>query len=511
MKNWKGKTKKQKALFLIIGIILVFAAVYMITAIYFTKHFLPNTFINGTSCSGKTVEEVQQAVEKEVDGYQITLKERGSKSEIIKGSDFALKAESDDTYEKLLKEQGAFGWLFRLGKEHTYNPGTALKYDEKAFAQALNRLSCMDKEKMEKPENAKVVFSDKEEYEIKPAVFGTTIQEENLKNEVTASVLELQSELDLEKAGCYKDPSYTENSKEVTDACEKLNQLMQTEINYDMLDAGTVTVSREEMSKWLKTDKKMKVVFDEEGLKEYVSAFARKYNTVDRGHTLKTSWGKTITVPAGNYGWKLDQNAEIAALKENVLAHEKITREPVYARKGKSHKSADYGNTYVEINLTAQHLYFYKNGAKVVDTDFVSGNVSKGYTTPTGSYAVTYTQRGAVLRGQDYATPVSFWMPFNGGVGLHDATWRSNFGGTIYKTNGSHGCINLPYSAAQKIFAQLRTGDPVLVYNLPGTEQVKKSANKKKTEDKKEEKKSEANENTADESQNGGEQAENNS
>lgn len=109
---------------------------------------------------------------------------------------------------------------------------------------------------------------------------------------MTASVLELQSELDLEKAGCYKDPSYTENSKEVTDACEKLNQLMQTEINYDMLDAGTVTVGREEMSKWLKTDKKMKVVFDEEGLKEYVSAFARKYNTVDRGHTLKTSGEK---------------------------------------------------------------------------------------------------------------------------------------------------------------------------------------------------------------------------
>ena len=516
MKNWKEKTKKQKTLFLMAGIVLVLVVVYSVVAIYFTKHFLPNTFINGASCFGKTVEEVQQTIRDEVEGYELTLKERSDKIETIKGSDFELKAVFDDTYEKLLKEQGSFGWLFQIGKDHKYNPGTALEYNEDAFAQAISRLSCMDKEKMQKPENAKVVFSDQEAYEIKPAVFGTTIQEEILKEKVTASVMELQKELDLEEAGCYQDPAYTEKSEEVTDACEKLNQLMQTEINYDMLDAGTVSVSKKEMSKWLKTDDKMKVVFNEDALKEYVSAFAGKYNTVDQGHTLKTSWGKTVTVPAGNYGWKLNQEKEIETLKENVLAHKSVTREPVYARKGKSHKGADYGNTYVEINLTAQHLYFYKNGVKVVDTDFVSGNVAKGYTTPTGSYAVTYTQKGAVLRGPGYASPVSFWMPFNGGVGLHDATWRSTFGGTIYKTGGSHGCINLPYSAAQKIFAQLKTGDPVLVYNLPGTEQVKKSSgnSKKKTENKKDEKKEEKKteeEKTTDKTQSEGEAAENNS
>lgn len=256
-----------------------------------------------------------------------------------------------------------------------------------------------------------------------------------------------------------------------------------------MKDAGNITVSKEEMSKWLKTDKNMKVTFNNEAMEEFVSDFASKYDTVNKGHTLKTSWGTTVTVPSGNYGWKLNQESELETLKENVKAKKQVTREPIYSRKASSHGSNDYGSTYVEINLTAQHLYFYKNGQKIVDSDFVSGNLAKGYDTPTGTYALTYKDKDAVLRGPGYASPVTFWMPFNGGVGMHDASWRSTYGGTIYKTNGSHGCINLPYSAAQKIFNNISTGDPVLVYNLPGTEQVKKSssADKSKSEEKKEE------------------------
>lgn len=75
----------------------------------------------------------------------------------------------------------------------------------------------------------------------------------------------------------------------------------------------------------------------------------------------------------------------------------------------------------MEINLTAQHLYFYANGKLLVESDFVSGNAAKGWSTPAGAYSITYKQRNATLKGQGYATPVSYWMPFNGGIGLHDA------------------------------------------------------------------------------------------
>ena len=135
-----------------------------------------------------------------------------------------------------------------------------------------------------------------------------------------------------------------------------------------------------------------------------------------------------------------------------------------------SHEGNDYGDSYVEINLTAQHLFLYKEGKLVIESDFVSGNHARGFDTPTGAYGITYTQKDATLRGDNYETPVSYWMPFAGNVGMHDASWRSQFGGSIYKTAGSHGCINLPPSVAKVIFENVSKNYPVLVYELPGTE-----------------------------------------
>ena len=119
----------------------------------------------------------------------------------------------------------------------------------------------------------------------------------------------------------------------------------------------------------------------------------------------------------------------------------------------------------MEINLTSQHLFVYKNGSLVVDSDFVSGNLSKGHGSPTGAFIVTYTTTDAVLRGEDYATPVKYWMPFNGGVGFHDASWQPTFGGSRYLTNGSHGCVNMPPEVAAKLFDLISAGTPVVVHN----------------------------------------------
>ena len=145
-----------------------------------------------------------------------------------------------------------------------------------------------------------------------------------------------------------------------------------------------------------------------------------------------------------------------------------MEREPVYLTTANSHGEHDYGDSYVEINLTNQHLFLYKDGKLVVESDFVSGNLSKGHDTPTGAFGLTYKTMNAVLRGPDYETPVTYWMPFNGDVGMHDATWRNKFGGSIYKTSGSHGCINLPASAAKKIYETIDKGYAVLVYRMPG-------------------------------------------
>ncbi len=213
------------------------------------------------------------------------------------------------------------------------------------------------------------------------------------------------------------------------------------------------------------------MIISDEAVTDYVQTLATKYNTAYRAKSLKTSYGPTVVINRGHYGWKIDQAAEKKKLMEILKAGESVTREPEYSQKAASHGANDYGDTYVEMNLTAQHLFFYKDGKLLVESDFVSGNVSKGWTTPPGAFPITYKERNATLDGEGYSTPVSYWMPFNGGIGMHDASWRSSFGGTIYKTNGSHGCINLPPAVAKTIYENISQGDPVLCYELAGTEQ----------------------------------------
>ena len=123
----------------------------------------------------------------------------------------------------------------------------------------------------------------------------------------------------------------------------------------------------------------------------------------------------------------------------------------------------------MEINLTAQHLFLYVDGQKVMESDFTSGLPGE-HLTPPGTFAVTYTQKYAYLTGENYRTPVTYWMPFNEDIGMHDATWKTQFGSQFYKSAGSHGCINLPYNFAKSLFSYVEKGMPVICYNLSGTE-----------------------------------------
>jgi len=141
-----------------------------------------------------------------------------------------------------------------------------------------------------------------------------------------------------------------------------------------------------------------------------------------------------------------------------------VTREPKYEQRAFVEGADDIGNTYIEIDYTNQHLWYYKDGSLVVDSDIVSGNLNNGNGSPDGVFKVISRQSPATLKGEDYESDVTYFMPFAYNVGLHDASWRSSFGGSIYKNGGSHGCINLPYDAADTIYKNVELGTPVVAY-----------------------------------------------
>ena len=466
------------------GILLVAAGgVYVGMSQKYKTRFFPNTQINGVDASGKTAAEVQELIAEGVNGYTLTIDERNNQTETIAGTDIKLHAEFDGSLEKMVAAQNLFAWLWHM-KQEEYTIGTMVAYDDAALESQIRNLSCLDPEKAVEPVNAKISeYVSGQGYSIEPEQEGTAVEAEKLTQAVTGAIENLQDHLSLEEADVYKKPTVLKDDASLAEQLDKMNKYAKMSVTYQFGDS-TETLNGDQIHAWLIANADGSVSVDSSKVSEYVSEMAKAHNTSNKAKTLKTSYGSTIQVSGGTYGWKINQAAETEALAAIIASGESTTREPEYSQKAASHGANDYGDTYVEINLTGQHLFFYKEGKLVVESDFVSGNLAKGWGPPAGSYPLAYKQKNAVLKGENYRTPVNYWMPFNNGIGMHDAKWRSSFGGTIYKTGGSHGCINLPPSVAKTIFDNISAGTPVICYNLPGTEKSTTSGTAKPAETK---------------------------
>ncbi|MDO4475742.1 MAG: L,D-transpeptidase family protein [Lachnospiraceae bacterium] len=231
-------------------------------------------------------------------------------------------------------------------------------------------------------------------------------------------------------------------------------------------DRDLIETDSDTVASWNISTEKHGYQLSEEKIREYVEKLAQNYDTQGCPRTFVTHGGSAITLFKGNFGWKTNVE-ETTALVKNALEEGKtVIIKPVWEHEGNSfEKGNDVGDSYVEISLEDQKLWLYVDGKEILETDVVTGTYGTDRQTPGGVYSLTYKQSPAVLRGADYESPVTYWMPFNGNIGMHDANWRSQFGGDIFRSDGSHGCVNLPTEAAKTIYETVQKGFPVVLYN----------------------------------------------
>ena len=464
------KHKFRKKLAIVLGSIFgVLAVVYLGFAFFFSSHFMFFTTINGTDVTLKSVSQVEEYMRQQVADYTLTLEESDGDTEEISGSDISLEYVPGDELEKLVKGQKNFLWLKALWDHPELEAKVGVKYDEDALAKQIEGLACMDPENQVKSVNAHPEFKETQ-FEIVPEVVGTQINTEVFNEAIRTSIDGFQHTMDLSETGSYIQPAFVEDSPEVIEANKEMNEYLKAKITYDF-DPETEVVDASVISQWVKVNDKMEVTFDKKAVKKYIGELADKYDTKGKSRKFTTATGNTVTVEGGAYGWKINQDEEYKALTENIKKGETVTREPKYSSRAASHGAIDIGNTYAEVDLTNQRAYFIKNGKVVLDSPVVTGNPNKGNATPQGTDSLSYKTRNAVLRGDrlpdgsySYESPVKYWMPFNGGIGFHDASWQSAFGGTRYKTHGSHGCINMPTDQAAKMYELISDGTPVVVH-----------------------------------------------
>ncbi|NLC42870.1 MAG: L,D-transpeptidase family protein [Clostridiales bacterium] len=467
--NIKQTAVEVKPLFIIFGLILLLLLSYILISLYYNTHFYMKTTINGTDTSNMTVEQADEAIQAEFKSYSLKLEGKNNLSSVVHGEDFELHSNYDGKLEDLLDTQNSFLWPIALFNNSNLEITTQLEYDEDLLKDLILSLTFFRKEYVVEPVDAYISdYKKGTGYEIIPEVSGTQLDFELLFVAIKDTIDNLEPSLSLEEADTYLKPKVTSKSPKLIQAVEELNKIAGAEIIY-AFGKDTEVLDGNKISEWLSISENGNVVLDESGVKEYVDYIGKTYNSFGRTRSFKTSYGVEIKVKGGDYGWWLNRPLEVTELTELILAGEKRKKKPAYHQTAQQYGDDDIGNTYVEVNLTAQHLFFYRAGKLIMESDFVSGNLSKGYGTPTGTYPIKHKGRNATLNGEDYSTPVDYWLPFNLGIGFHDAPWRKEFGGDIYKTKGSHGCINMPPEQAKIMFENIDWGVAVVVYELPAS------------------------------------------
>lgn len=448
-------------------LLLCVLGVYIGGAVYFQDKFFFNTKVNGIDVSKQTVEMVDNSIANKIHKYTITLSERGKVKEKITADQIGYHYVSKGEVQGFKDQQNPYTWPRALWENYRYKFDSSTTYDEKKLAKTLKSLECMNEKNIVAPKDAFMKFGETT-YEIEPEVEGNKVDYEKMVSLVKNLIEHGEKKASLEKNDCYVQPAVRSDNEHLNMLMNNLNQYCRTSITFafgekrEVLDGKTI-------KDWVSHDEAGTVTFDEEQVRNYVAMLADKYDTYDRPREFKTNDGSMVTVKGGSYGWMIDQEQEIVDLTKLIQLGAVQERTPAFARTAVSFDNSDLGQDYVEIDLTRQHLWMYIGGQVAVSSDFVSGSMVKaGCATPGGTYTLYYKKSPDVLRsdkpGDSYATPVTYWMPFNGGIGLHDANWRGSFGGNIYQYNGSHGCINLPTDAARQIYEQIYKGFPIICY-----------------------------------------------
>jgi len=453
---------KRRVLYIMITVITAAAVTYLGIALYFTKHFFFNTIINGENYSVSAVNSVQNGFLDTSSQYVLRINGRDGVTDTITAADIALRVDFGSEFEDIIEGQEALLWPASVFKETEYTVDTMVTYSKEALEKKIDTLSFFESENIRQPQDAYLSDYTENGYQIIPEDKGAVPIREKIRSAVEEAISLLDESVDLDARDCYVSAGVTSDDRALRKECEERNRFVGVTVTY-VFGEETEVLDGSIIKDWITVDDRT-VSLDPELVREYVNGLSRKYDTWGKKREFQTTGGEVITMAEGAYGWWMNRADETQALIEQIESGQSGERTPIYRAEAAQYCDDDIGDTYVEIDLTSQHLWVYKDGELVEETDFVSGNVSRGYNTPVGVYGITYKERNATLRGATYTSHVDYWIPFNGNVGMHDASWRSSFGADIYLRNGSHGCVNLPSKKAEKIYEYVEKGEPVIVY-----------------------------------------------
>lgn len=387
-------------------------AYYWWKAEYYKTHFFPNITINNMDCSALDCETVISMIEAQSKEYTLTVEgQDGTRLGLLGAEEIGLTIDIEEDVRSLLALQNPWKWVLAYRTDASYEVVYAVSYDAGMLKEQILQWEAFQKDKMEMPRDAYLTdyLPEEKAYQIIEETRGSLIDIEKACAVLGAAVQAGETLVNIEDADGYIRAEITAEDAALQRKMMELNKLVGARISYDW-NGEKFVLDGDVIHEWI-VEEGGKYTIDEDAVADFVELHAKENDTYGKKRSFVTTLGEKLSLPSGAYGWKTDREQETEELTQLILDGAVTEREPVYRNRAAEKGKDDIGSSYVEIDLTNQHLYLYIDGKNILETDFVSGDVSRGNTTPPGVFGLTYKTRNAVLRGATYETPVNYWMP----------------------------------------------------------------------------------------------------
>ncbi|WP_276876591.1 L,D-transpeptidase family protein [Anaerococcus hydrogenalis] len=455
--NKDTNSKATKRILTFGGIVL---GIYIIGTVLFTFITLPNTHVNGKNVSFAPKESV---IGDSVGDFDIKFKGLDDKNLSFNSKDVDYKA---NIPKGASLDQNPLKWPISFITKEDFEFDYKVNYDEDKLDEILKKSQFM--KKVVEPKDAKLEFDGKE-FKIKEEVKGNKVKYNKLKKEAISAIKTRNADIDMDES-FYERPKVFAKDKNLQKALKDANEALKLSYKFN-INGFDKKIEGETLADMIDfKDKKLTLNYDK--LNEYVSKLSQQTDTYGKNRKFNATDVGQITVNPGVYGFKMNVEETVNTILKKFDEKKSANIDPVYEREGfeRYDNGSDLKDTYVEVDLSRQHLWYYKNGELLISTPVVTGDAAHQAFTNVGVGSIMSKEmnkdlRGTNFDGSNYVTPVKYWMPIGwDGEGLHDAGWRSTFGSNYYTFSGSNGCVNMPPAQAAKLYELVEINTPVVVY-----------------------------------------------
>lgn len=471
----RKRHKPAKVLGIVFGVLLGLLVVcYVGVSIYFNGRLMPNTTIGNIDVSMMSSSDAEAKLNDAVNDYTLSISGQ-SFSAKLSAADASLSLDSAAIVSAMLADVNPWAWPLEITADHdetdklvAVSNGTGLEDALRAAVEEFNAEATQ-------PTNATIVYSDTENaFVVQPEAVGTALDPEAVIAAADEALAELVPTVTLDEDVLLQ-PTVLSTDERLTSAVASANTMIAADITFTMAGDTAAALNADLLSQWVTLGEDLSATLDEGALTAWVEQLAADCNTVGTTRTYTRADGKEVTVSGGVYGWTVDNEALLTAVRDAVSNGTVGEVEVPCSTTGTAYNGVggrDWGARYCDIDLSEQYVRFYdESGAVVWESACISGAADGEHDTPTGVYWLNQKASPSKLIGYEdgkkiYESTVQYWMPFIGNsIGLHDADWQPSFGGTMYKEGyGSHGCVNLPVGKAAELYNIIQYSDAVVCH-----------------------------------------------